>query len=98
MRLDKAVALAGLTRSEAKKAIAAGRVQVDGVAVRDAGMQVRPDQVRLDGAEIPGRPKPIDQWARGRGVGARPKPLCHCADPGRRQHRPHPVHRGRNLF
>jgi len=50
MRLDRAVTLAGLTRSEARKAISAGRVQVDGVAVRDAGMQVRPEQVRLDGA------------------------------------------------
>ena len=28
MRLDKAVALAGLTRTEAKRAIAAGRVQI----------------------------------------------------------------------
>ena len=49
MRLDKAVTLAGLTRSEAKKAIAAGRVRVDGQSVRDAAMQVRPEQVSLDG-------------------------------------------------
>ena len=40
MRLDKAVALSGLTRSEAKKAIAAGRVRVDGQPVRDCGMQI----------------------------------------------------------
>lgn len=51
MRLDKAVALAGLTRSEARRAIAAGRVQVDGRPVRDAGMQVAPEQVCLDGGE-----------------------------------------------
>ena len=48
--MDKAVALTGLTRSEARKAIAAGRVQVDGQTVRDAAMQVAPDQVRVDGA------------------------------------------------
>ena len=51
MRLDKAVALTGLTRSEARRAIAAGRVQVDGQVARDAGMPVDPARVRLDGAE-----------------------------------------------
>ena len=50
MRLDKAVALTGLTRSEARRAIAAGRVQVDGRPVRDGAMQVEPGQVRVDGA------------------------------------------------
>ena len=55
MRLDKAVTLAGLTRSEAKKAIAAGRVWVDGVSARDGAMQVDPARVRVDGAE-PVRP------------------------------------------
>ena len=50
MRLDKAVALTGLTRSEAKKAIAAGRVRVDGAPARDGAMQVRPEQVSVDGA------------------------------------------------
>lgn len=56
MRLDKAVALAGLTRSEARRAIAAGRVWVDGQSVRDAAMQVSPERVRVDGAalEAPG--------------------------------------------
>lgn len=49
VRLDKAVTLAGLTRSEARRAIAAGRVRVDGLPVRDGAMQVRPEQVRLDG-------------------------------------------------
>ena len=51
VRLDKAVALAGLTRSEARRAIAAGRVRVDGRPVRDAAMRVQPEQVRVDGAE-----------------------------------------------
>ena len=51
MRLDKAVALTGLTRSEARRAIAAGRVRVDGRPVRDAAMQVQPGQVRVDGVQ-----------------------------------------------
>ena len=51
VRLDKAVALTGLTRSEARRAIAAGRVQVDGRPVRDAAMQVQPGQVRVDGVQ-----------------------------------------------
>ena len=51
VRLDKAVALTGLTRSEARRAIAAGRVQVDGRPVRDAAMQVQPEQVRVDGVQ-----------------------------------------------
>ena len=42
VRLDKAVALTGMTRTEARKAIAAGRVQVNGQAARDQGMQVEP--------------------------------------------------------
>ena len=49
MRLDRAVAMAGLTRSEAKRAIATGRVRVDGQTARDCAMQVRPEQVSLDG-------------------------------------------------
>lgn len=52
MRLDKAVSLAGLTRTEAKKAIAQGRVTVNGAAVRDTGMQVDPGHVLLDGSPI----------------------------------------------
>ena len=51
MRLDKAVALAGLSRSEARRAIQSGRVLVDGVPARDPAMQVEPDRVRLDGGE-----------------------------------------------
>ena len=50
MRLDKAVSLAGLSRSEAKKAIAAGRVRVDGAPARDPAMRVEPGQVSVDGA------------------------------------------------
>lgn len=50
MRLDKAVALAGLTRSAAKRAIAAGRVLVDGKPARDPSMQVTPERVSVDGA------------------------------------------------
>ncbi len=49
MRLDKAAALSGLTRSEARKAIAAGRVRVDGQPVRDCAMQVDPARVQIDG-------------------------------------------------
>ena len=51
MRLDKAVALSGMTRSEAKKAIAAGRVRVDGQPVLDCAAQVDPWRVRVDGGE-----------------------------------------------
>lgn len=58
MRLDKAVALSGLTRSEARRAIAAGRVQVDGQPARDAAMQVEPDRVRVDG-EAPALPETL---------------------------------------
>ena len=52
MRLDRAATLAGLTRSEARRAIAAGRVRVDGQPVRDAGMQVDPARVTVDGAAV----------------------------------------------
>ena len=52
MRLDRAVALCGATRAEAKRLIAAGRVTVDGVALRDSGAQVEPERVRVDGAPV----------------------------------------------
>lgn len=52
MRLDKAAALAGLTRSEARKAIAAGRVWVDGAPARDCAMQVEAARVSVDGAPV----------------------------------------------
>ena len=50
MRLDKAVAMAGYSRSEAKALIAKGRVQVCGAVARDPGMNVNPQDVVLDGA------------------------------------------------
>ena len=52
MRLDKAAAMAGLTRSQARKAIASGRVRVAGQAVTDPSMQVDPTQVSVDGAAV----------------------------------------------
>ena len=52
MRLDKAASLAGLTRSEAKKAIAAGRVCVDGLPVSEPALQVEPERVSVDGAPL----------------------------------------------
>ena len=52
MRLDKALSQAGYSRSEAKAMVARGRVRVDGVAARDPGMNVQPEQVTLDGEAI----------------------------------------------
>ncbi len=52
MRLDKAAALAGLSRGEARRAVAAGRVCVDGRPVRDGAMQVDPAQVTVDGQAV----------------------------------------------
>ena len=52
MRLDKALSLAGYTRSEAKALIARGRVCVSGEPVRDAGRSVQLCEVTLDGSPI----------------------------------------------
>lgn len=52
MRLDKALTLAGYTRSEAKAMIARGRVQIADAVTRDAGMNVNPEDVFLDGAPL----------------------------------------------
>ena len=52
MRLDKALSLAGHTRSEAKKLISQGRVCVNGVPVRDSGLHVKPEEVLVDGRSI----------------------------------------------
>lgn len=52
MRLDKAVSLSGLTRSESKKAISSGRVLVNGQIARDSGMQVDPADVSVDGSSV----------------------------------------------
>ena len=52
MRLDKALSLAGYTRSEAKALIARGRVCVSGEPVRDAGRSVQICEITLDGSPI----------------------------------------------
>jgi 16S rRNA pseudouridine516 synthase len=52
MRLDKALSLAGYSRSEAKGMIAKGRVRVNDQVARDPGMNVQPEQVTLDGENI----------------------------------------------
>ena len=46
MRLDKLLTTAGLTRAQAKRAVAEGRARVNGEAVRDAGL-------RVDGKQVP---------------------------------------------
>ncbi len=56
-RLDKILAGSGLlTRSQAKDALRAGRVQVDGIPARDGAEKVDPEtaQVTLDGTKIAG--------------------------------------------
>lgn len=52
MRLDKLAALTGMTRTEARKAIAAGRVRVRGEIARDAAMQAEPGEVTVDGQPV----------------------------------------------
>ena len=52
MRLDKAVTLAGLTRSQARKAIAQGRALVKGAVVRDISADVEPADVVFDGKPL----------------------------------------------
>ena len=52
MRLDKALSMTGMTRAEARKAVAAGRVQVNGTAVRDPGCKAEPADILLDGQHI----------------------------------------------
>lgn len=52
MRLDKALTLAGLTRSQARKAISSGRARINGAVVRDAGAETAPSAVSLDGSPI----------------------------------------------
>ena len=51
MRLDKAVAQTGMTRTEAKRAIASGMVRIRGEIARDAGMQVQPGEVSIGGVQ-----------------------------------------------
>ena len=52
MRLDKAITLSGLTRTEAKKAIAQGRVTVQGARATDPALHVDPADVSLDSTPI----------------------------------------------
>ena len=53
VRLDKAVALAGISRGDARRALADGRVTVNGRAERDAGFHVSAaDVVALDGEAV----------------------------------------------
>ena len=52
MRLDKALSLAGYTRTEAKAMIAKGRVQVNDAIARNPGLNVQPGEVMLDGSPI----------------------------------------------
>ena len=57
MRLDRALTLAGCTRSEARAMIAKGRVRVGEAVARSAGMDVRPEDVFLDGAPLDAEPE-----------------------------------------
>lgn len=53
MRLDKAVSMAGLTRAEAKKALAQGRVTVNGAAEKNGSRILKDgESVYLDGQQI----------------------------------------------
>ena len=57
MRLDRALTLAGYTRSEARAMIAAGRVRVGETVARSAGLDARPEDVYLDGAKLDAEPE-----------------------------------------
>lgn len=52
MRLDKALTQIGLTRSQAKRAVADGRARVNGAVARDPGANVLPADVTLDGQSV----------------------------------------------
>ena len=52
MRLDKAISMAGYSRSEAKELISRGRIRVNGEVVRNAGLNVQPDQLTLNGQPL----------------------------------------------
>ena len=51
-RLDKILSTLGMSRTDAKKAVASGRVMVDGKPERDPGRKAAPEQVLLDGKPI----------------------------------------------
>ena len=50
LRLDKILSLAGITRTAARKIIAAGRVTVGDTVQRDPGFKARITDVRVDGS------------------------------------------------
>ena len=52
MRLDKALSLAGFSRTKSKKLIAEGRVSVCGTPLRDPGAEVALEGIALDGKEL----------------------------------------------
>ena len=52
MRLDKAISMAGYTRSEAKELISRGHIRVGGEVVRNAGLNVNPAELTLDGQPL----------------------------------------------
>lgn len=54
-RLDKFLSSAGLTRSQAKQALKAGRVTVDGVPEKDGSRKVDGNCICLDGREVGAR-------------------------------------------
>lgn len=51
-RLDKYLSSAGLTRSQARQALKAGRVTVDGVPEKDGSRKVENCRICLDGREV----------------------------------------------
>lgn len=52
MRLDKALTLTGITRSQARKAVSQGRAVVNGVVTRDISADVELENVLFDGKPI----------------------------------------------
>jgi len=51
-RLDKILSMSGMSRADARKIIAAGRVTVNGVPTRDSGAKARISEVAVDGAPV----------------------------------------------
>lgn len=51
-RVDKWLGMSGMSRSEARRCVAAGRVTRGGEVVRDAGLRVEAEELRLDGAPV----------------------------------------------
>lgn len=59
MRLDKALTLTGITRSQARKAISQGRAVVNGAVTRDISADVEIENVLFDGKPIAYEPGEI---------------------------------------